>query len=292
MTPTLEQPKAGKAPARKEKPRDMTWLGILVLAGLIVSAGWFLRRADASKPKDWLDDQLTYIPSGNMLKPMVLDQEPVVADLLWVRAMIYFADAYLNERSHKWLGHIVDVVTTLNPRLYQAYEFAGVVMAKEKRELPKTLPILERGVAEFPKDWRLRLYAAMGHIANDSDHVRAAEILEPIALEKDVPDHIRTLAATFLDRGGSRPMALAFLMERYVRSDNPIQREIFLERMLKLYPSPPSLPDETRRRVARKVLQEAEVEPMVEQVALGVLGEYLAGQPSQQTLKLLKLLGE
>jgi hypothetical protein len=292
MTPATEQPTAGTAPARRERPRDLTWLGLVVLAGLIVSAGWFLRKADRAKPADWLDDRLTYVPSGKMLKPMVLDQDVVVADLLWIRAMIYFADAYLSQRSHKWLGHILDVVTTLNPRLYQAYEFAGVVLARDRQGLPKTLPILERGIAEFPKDWRIRLYAAMGHIALDSNHTKAAELLKPVSLEEDVPDHIRTLAATFLERGGSRPMALAFLMERYIRTDNPIQREIFLDRMIKLFPAPGGPSDETRKRVAKKILHEAELEPFIERMALGVLGEYLTGKPSPATAKLIKLLGE
>ena len=168
---------------------------------------------------------------------MVLDFDEAVADLIWIQGMIYFADAYLNGKSYKWMGHIIDVVTTLNPRLHQAYEFAGVVLTKEKRELPKTLRILDRGIGEFPNDWRLRLYAAMGQIALDSNYSRAAELLRPVADQEDVPGHIKTMCATLLDKGGSRKLALAFLVDRYLETDNPISRELFLEKILKLYPS-------------------------------------------------------
>lgn len=249
--------------------------------------------ADRAKPRDWLDDQLTYVPSGKFLKPMVLDFDEVVASLLWVRGMIYFADAYLNRKSYKWLGHILDVVTTLNPRFYQAYEFTGVVLTKEKHELPKTLRTLDRGIEAFPKDWKIRLYAAMGRLGLDSNYVAAAEYLQPLALEENVPNHIRTLSATFLSKGGGRRMGLAFLVNRYLRTANPIQRELFLDKILKLYDPRPGTAESDRRRVAQKILREALVEPMAEYMALQVLDEYLkGGEFTPTTAKLMKLLGE
>lgn len=274
------------------KHRDLTWLGLVALAVLLGSGAYFLRLSDRTKPKDWLDESLTYIPSGKYLKPVVLDFDEAVADLLWVRGMIYFADAYLNKRSYKWLSHIVDVVTTLNPRLHQAYEFAGVVLTKEKHELPKTLRILDRGIEQFQNDWKLRLYAAMGQLALDSNYARAAELLKPVASQEDVPGHIKTMCAKLIDKGGNRRVALAFLVDRYVESSNPIAQELFLDKIVKLYPNVDGTPIEERKRVAKKVLHEAKVEPMAEYMALAVLSEYLKGEVSPQTAKLLKLIGE
>ena len=279
-----------KPPARR---RDPTWAGLLVLALLLAAGSWSLGKSDAAKPKDWLDDRLTYIPSGRFLKPMVLDMDEAVAGLLWVRGMIYFADAYLNQRSYKWLGHIIDVVTTLNPRFHQAYEFAGVVLTKERSELPKTLRILDRGIGEFSQDWKLRLYAAMAQLAYDSNYVRAAELLRPVAAQEDVPGHIKTMCATLLDKGGNRRLALAFLVDRYLETPNPISREMFLEKMLKIYASDRMPPRADCLRVLGKVLHEAKVEPLAEFMALEVISEYLKGEPmSDKTRQLLKMIGE
>ena len=121
------------------------WLGILAIGLLFAASIWLINRADGTKPADWKDDQLTYIPSGRMLKPMMMDLDEAAGDLFWIKSMIYFADAYLAKQSFKWLGHMIDVVTILNPHLYAAYEFGGVVLTKEKRELPKTLKLLDRG---------------------------------------------------------------------------------------------------------------------------------------------------
>ncbi len=279
--------------ARRSRPR--AWIGLLALVLLILSGSWFLRKADAAKPKDWLDDRLTYVPSGKFLKPMVLDYDEVVGDLLWIQSMMYFADAYLTGKSYKWLGHMLDVVTTLNPRLHQAYEFTGVVLTKEKSEIPKSLRILDRGIGQFREDWRLRLYAAMAQISLDSNYSRASELLAPVAGLEEVPDHIKTLCATLLKKGGNERLALAFLVDRYLENDNPISRELFLKKMDRIFPAADTseAAAEKRRKVAAKVLREAEIEPLAEHMALEVLFEYYRGLPlSDRVTRLLKLVGE
>ena len=257
---------------------------------LLAASAWLVNRADQSKPPDWNQDRLTYLPSGEFLKPMAMDLDEAVAALLWVRGMIYFADAYLEGKSYRWMGHILDVVTTLNPYFRPAYEFAGVVLTKEKWELPKTLRLLDRGIETYPKDWKIRLYASLARLEMDSNYTLAAKYLEPIALEKDVPDHIRTLCASLLSKGGGRRMALAFLVNSYVRSENPIHQEIFLEKILKLYERSRPGRDAVRKETLKQVLHEAKVEPMAEMIALGVLHEYLTDSLSQQSRHLLKLL--
>lgn len=287
MSDTPSTPAPFSAPLRA--PRDYTWLGIAALVAMLAASILLIDKADSTKPRDWNDDRLTYLPSGKMIKPMVLDLDEAVADLLWIRAMVYFSDAYLQGKGFGWLGHMLDIITILNPHLYQAYEFGGVVLTKEKRQLPKTLVLLERGIATYPKDWRLRLYASMAQLALDSNFTKAAEFLEPVTLDKDVPDHIRTLCATLLNKGGGRRVALAFLVDRYRHSDNTINREIFLEKIMKLYPVGPE-PDAQRKEVVRRVLIEVANEPMIELMALGIINEYLLDIMSPQTRELIRRL--
>ena len=269
--------------------KDLTWIGILCIFLLLGSAAWLLGKADDSKPADWNQDQLTYLPSGKFLKPLVMDLDEAVADLLWIKAMIYFADAYMQGKGYGWLGHMLDIVTTLNPHMHQAYEFGGVVLTKEKQQLPKTLRLLNRGIEVYPKDWRLRVYAAMAQLALDSNYTKAAEFLEPVTLDKEVPDHIRTLCATLLSKGGGRRVALAFLVNNYLRSDNTINREIFIDKILKLYPGRPE--DEAMRKDAvMRVLREASQNPMIEVLALGIIHEYLSDEMSPKTRELMRLL--
>ncbi len=264
-------------------------MGLLALAALLTASILLINRADDAKPGDWNESQLTYLPSGKILKPMAMDLDEAFADVLWIDGMMYFADAYLEKKSYRWMGHILDVVTILNPRFRQAYEFGGVVLTKQKSEIPKTLLLLDRGIGEFPKDWRLRLYAAMAQLTLDSNFVRAAEYLEPIAVQEDVPNHIRTLCATLLNKGGGRRVALAFLVDSYIRSENTISKEIFVDKILKLYPGVPA--EEARRRdTVEKVLHEVSMEPRAVLLGLGAIHEFLSGDMSPQTRQLINLL--
>jgi hypothetical protein len=268
---------------------NWAWAGYLGLVALFFLSIWLIHKADDSKPVDWNESLLTYLPSGKILKPMALDMDEALADLFWVDGMLYFADAYMSSKTYKWMGHILDVVTILNPRFKEAYNFGGVVLTKDKGEIPLTLELLNRGIGEFPMDWRLRIYAAMARLTLDSNFIAAAEYIKPITLAPDVPNHIRTLCATYLNKGGGRRVALAFLVDRYMRSDNQINKEIFLAKILKLYPAVPNQ-EAIRRDTVEKILNELKLEPAIVLLALGVINEFLTGTMSPQTKNLIESL--
>jgi len=278
-----------EAPVPAAPSRDRTWLGLIVLALIFAASTWLVRQADQVKPADWNEDRLTYLPSGKLLKPLVLDYDEAVGDIFWIQAMIYFADAYLSGKSDTWLGHMLDIVTQLNPHLYQAYEFSGVVLPKSKGQIRQSLLVLDRGIGQYPKDWRLRVYGAMARLGLDSDYVAAAEYLRPVTLDPDVPNHIRTLCATFLSKGGGRKVALAFLVDRWLHSGNAINREIFVEKMLKLYPGGPQ-PEAKRRDTVNKILKEVSYEPSIQMMGLGVMHQYLTDSVDATSRQLLDLL--
>ncbi|MEO6097780.1 MAG: hypothetical protein ABIW76_19845, partial [Fibrobacteria bacterium] len=80
-----------------------------------------------------------------------------------------------------------------------------------------------------------------------------------------------------------------FLVNSYLRSDNTINREIFIEKILKLYPG---RPEEVAKRkdATMRVLKEAAMNPMIEVIALGIIHEYLSDEMSPQTRELMRRL--
>jgi hypothetical protein len=104
-----------------------------------------------------------------------------------------------------------------------------------------------------------------------------------------VPNHIRTLCASLLSKGGGRRVALAFLVDRYLHSNNAINREIFIDKILKLYPAG-GRKDAERIETVTQVLAEVAKEPQAELMGLGVLHEYLADSLSQNSRFLLDAL--
>lgn len=215
-------------------------LGILLCFLCLALAAFTLRRLDALKPADWYEGQFTYLPSGKFLKPMALDMDEALASIIWVKGMLYFADSYLTGRSYHWMGHIVDIVTVLNPRFMPAYEFGGLVLAEGDTTVHHALALLEKGIGEFPDHWKYRVYAAMTRLHIDSNFVAAAEYVQPLQHRTDVPEYVRGLALTFASKGLSSPGALVFLLEGYFGSADPMSRKMVVDKIWKNFAERPA----------------------------------------------------
>jgi hypothetical protein len=74
-----------------------------------------------------------------------------------------------------------------------------------------------------------------------------------------------------------------------LHSGNAINREIFVEKILALYPGGPQ-PQPERRETVAKILKEIAVEPAVQSMGLGVMHQYLTDSLDAQGAKLIDLL--
>lgn len=253
-----------------------------------------MNRADAGKTQDWQKDQLTYLPSGKLLKPMTLGFDEAAASLLWVKGVLYFGEAFLMGSGYQWMGHMLDIVTTLNPRFKDAYNFGASLLTKDKQEIPATLKLIERGLTEYPGEWQWRVSAALAKVRLDSDYTVAAEYIKPIAGDTSVPRHVRLLVATFAEKGGNDRMAVAYLVDRYRQSTTPMEKEMFSERLAKI-----DLRDEADGQILmlradklgpiRLILESSD--QVQQETVIAILLEILAGRPSPGTAQLLKSLG-
>jgi hypothetical protein len=283
-TPTTDTTTPHRRPARASKSQNRALLlGLFALVGLLFSAAFFVTRADNLKTKDWQREELTYLPSGKYLKPMVLGFTEAAASLLWVKGVLYFGEAYLTNRDYRWMGHILDIVTTLNPRFTEAYSFAASLLTKDKSEIEKTLKMIDRGLVEYPEQWRWRVSAALARQRLDSNLIAAAKYLQPLAQDTTVPPYVKGLTARFLEKGGGESMAIAFLVNQYFIATSPMQREIFAHRLAKIGLPPDfndSLPSSSKFLTKRyqhinAMLTQAVANPKLELAATEILHKAL-----------------
>jgi hypothetical protein len=266
------------------------------LIGLFLLSIVSVRNADHSKPQDWLKDEMTYLPSGKYLKPMTLGYTEAAASLLWVKGVLYFGEAYLTSQSYKWMNHILDIVTTLNPHFKEAYNFGSSVLTKDKSEIQKTLPLIERGLAQFPGEWQWRVSAALARVKMDSNYLAAAEYLKPLGQDSTVPNHVRVLCATFAEKGGHESVALAYLVERHQQSKTPWEKDLFVKRIAKIRfeakdAATPTMEwgdESTRIRVVSQILHASADAPL--ETLTQLLMDVLSPHPSPAARRILEKL--
>jgi hypothetical protein len=170
-------------------------------------------------------EESLYLWSGGQLKSMAPGFELLLADLYWIRTVQYFGGQRVFARDKRFdlLTPLADITTTLDPRMEIAYRYGAVFLSEPKPTgagLPhEGIALLEKGVRENPRSWRLRQDLGMFHhiFLNDS-HTAARILLEASALP-GAPVWLATLAATVVANGGDRATARQMWVRMYEQAE-------------------------------------------------------------------------
>ena len=171
---------------------------------------------DRKYPSVVIEDML-YLPSGKFLKAAALGFDEMLADLLWIKALAYFGGHAVTDQDYSWLGHILDIVTTLDPYSQYPYEFGGVILATEIGDVDKSNALLEKGMKNVLKShkryWYLPFFTAFNYMYYKNDNKTAARYLEIASKFPQSPDYLPLLVSRLYADADSPAIAITFLKE-------------------------------------------------------------------------------
>jgi hypothetical protein len=193
-------------------------------------------------------DQL-YLPRPSALKHMALGHHELAADLVLVRAIIYFGSQLSGERDYRWLDSYLDTILRLDPKWRTPYRWAGVATMYDGREITnehvmQSSHFLQRGVEEFPDDWELPFMLGTNYLfelKTDNPAQRAewrrigGEYIRHAALVGGAPSWVPLLAATVLRQEGDEQAAIKHLEEVYASTTDEKTREEVRNRLIALH---------------------------------------------------------
>ncbi len=136
------------------------FFGIIVLIAALAGV-WSLRgRAMDRYLRTQTYEDIYYLPPPEWLQVMSLGYGRALADLIWLRALIYFGDEFIHEGEVKHVHSYGESMLKLDPdfrRVYRWVGVAGVYTPKgSSRELvEQAVDVLRRGVDRFPDDGQL-----------------------------------------------------------------------------------------------------------------------------------------
>lgn len=204
----------------KKKP-----IVFLLIAGLFAASLYPLQTLQKRYSTAFEFEDLKYLPSGAFLKGAALSFDEVAADLLWIKTLGYFGAHAQGDRDYKWLYHLIDITTSLDPFYSDPYEFGGVVLGTELGDIDKSTEILKKGIANVPKNnkryWYLPFFTAFNYMYYKGDNLTAARYLEIAARYPQSPPHLPLLVSRLYANTDSPGLALPFLEEMLVRADSP-----------------------------------------------------------------------
>jgi tetratricopeptide (TPR) repeat protein len=174
--------------------------------------GW--QGYDPPTPVMWLQ-------AGPVMKRAALGYDAIVADVFWVRTVVYFGQQRLSkgkEKTYDLLYPMLELVTLLDPRFNVAYRFGAIFLSEQypggagRPDL--AIELLQRGLERNPR-WEYARDIGFVYWWSLRDNRKAAEWFQKASEMPNAPFWLKSTAAITLTHGGDRDAARQLWRQLY-----------------------------------------------------------------------------
>lgn len=178
-----------------------------------------------------------YLNSGEALKRASLGFDGLMADIYWIRVLLYVGEQFEQQRAVNQsfdlrqldlLEPMLDLTVELDPRYLAAYHFGAVFLPEINAE--NAVRFVERGIRNNPDEWRL--YQDLGFVEWRQGHYQKAAAAYSRGAElPGAPQWMHAMSALMIARGGDRETAREMFLRLYQESDDPFIKQICEEQL-------------------------------------------------------------
>ena len=206
------------------------WAACSAILALLGVAALLQARVDRHAPERNELAGILYVPSGAFVKQTALGFDQAWADLLWIRTIGYYADQSTREGKFTYLYHMLDIVTTLDPRWLYPYLFGGVTLSLDLDRPDLANKLLRKAIPEHPDVWKIPFLIGFNAYFGLGDARTAARFIDKASKLPGAPVYLKGFASRLYVKGGSTERALQFLQEVINQTEDPALRERLVER--------------------------------------------------------------
>lgn len=210
---------------------------------------------------------MQFIPSPDSLRAASMGQQTLLADVMWIRAVLQFVELYEHPSEHgtTWLRQMLRSVMELDPDWRTAPFYGGSFM-RLVGDVDESDRIYELAHERMPDDPHFPFSIGMNAYLVREDPVRAAEWVKRAAEIPGAPKWYGATVAALIDGRGQRRAAMRYLREELDRTEDPGVRRALERKLTEL------THDEWVELIAeRKAQREAQLGRSIE--SLAELGE-------------------
>lgn len=159
------------------------------------------------------------------LGTMVGGFQNLAADFWYMRFASYWGYQLTHGRHFQNLYPLLDLITDLQPRYMQAYEFGALALGDNK-QLDEAVRLLEKGAKHAPENYYFPYKAGMTLFFFGEDYMRAARYFERAARLPGAPPEARYFAARMYEKSTRRDLAIASWRHTYQSAKDPSVRQV------------------------------------------------------------------
>ena len=191
-------------------------------------------RIDASTAPLQQEKQELLIRSGPMLKKMSLGYDSLVADIYWTRAIQYFGERTRNQGANfDLLGPLLDITTTLDPRLMVAYRFGAIFLSEPypvgAGRADLAVDLVKKGLQANPDEWRLYQDLGFLYSIHLKDYQKASEAYLEGSKNPKAQIWMKVMAARLAQTGDAIETSKLIWEEVYATTTDELIRKRALE---------------------------------------------------------------
>lgn len=192
------------------------------------------------------DQDVLYLPPAEHLAPMSLGYTEALADLIWIRAVIFAGDR-VGATNYTWITEYLEAIHSLSPQFRRPYAWGGVAFIYsgeniDRAMVDRAIALYERGLEHYPEDHEL-LFAAGMLLTRDVQSVPGySEAERSAAMDRGTtlirkaaafgaPPLVRELAATLVSEGGADQLAIQFLETQLLQAEDEGHRRLLQQKL-------------------------------------------------------------
>ncbi len=187
------------------------YLVLLLLGGTAVGAT--LPRVDHTRAARAVDDALVFLPRADTTRIAASGFDEMVADFLWIRAVLLFGDRFDRDRSgawRAWLAGMLDTTSTLDPAWPSVYHYGGA-MLRVVGDVDGSSALFERCTQNIPTDGWCAFSLGMNHYLYRKDVAEAQRWIDRAAQQPGAPGWWSSAAAKMASGAGAIQAAIDYV---------------------------------------------------------------------------------
>jgi tetratricopeptide (TPR) repeat protein len=212
---------------------------ILILGSLLIVP--VLRGIEARRGDPGPDPDLLYFSSPSVVKKMAMGYDQILADIYWMRTIQYFGrrdEADRRTVRYKNLATLLDITTTLDPGLIDAYRTGAIFLGENEPvgagQPEEAVKLLDKGIEANPNVWRLRFDQGLVYYLYLSDFDSAGRVWLEASRRPESPEWMSALAAKAFSQGDSMDLARSLWQQQYEETTRADIRENARNRLVSL----------------------------------------------------------
>ncbi|MGD8441324.1 MAG: hypothetical protein PVG53_12365, partial [Holophagae bacterium] len=197
-------------------------VALLVVAGLLAGAVASERAMQGVDRQDPLGRRLLYLPSPEMLRLASLGNPGLVADLLYLWSIQYYAQYQPRDR-FLYLEPIFNLITDLDPRYDDAYRIGALIMqlpvTEEAKNKAAVIRLYDKALRNMPDNHEIAEAAGWDMYIRYRDKAQAIRYFEAATAMPGAPNRLQRFLGVWREQRESWSFDNALAYWREVRGE-------------------------------------------------------------------------